>query len=94
MAEHPLVDPSHYRTVLGHFASGVTIITAMNDGEPVGMAANSFSSVSLDPPLGLFCARASMVGWAASDQSSVELQRTLCRRADVILCGAAVSYRR
>ena len=41
-------DPASYRTVLGHFATGVTIITAMEDGEPVGVAANSFTSVSLD----------------------------------------------
>ena len=35
-----------------------------------------------------------LVGWAATDQSSTALRKTLCRRADVILCGAAVSYRR
>jgi AcrR family transcriptional regulator len=35
-----------------------------------------------------------LVGWAATDQSALALQSTLCRRADVILCGAAVSYRR
>ena len=49
-------DEASYRTVLGHFATGVTIITAMDGGEPVGVAANSFSSVSIDPPLVLFCA--------------------------------------
>jgi hypothetical protein len=35
-----------------------------------------------------------LVGWAATDQSAARLQATLCRRADVILSGAAVSYRR
>src|SRR6476619_3497919 len=44
-----------FRDVFGHFATGVTIITAMDAGEPVGMAANSFTSLSLDPPLVLFC---------------------------------------
>ena len=44
-----------FRDVLGHFATGVTIITAMDGDEPVGMAANSFTSLSLDPPLILFC---------------------------------------
>jgi flavin reductase (DIM6/NTAB) family NADH-FMN oxidoreductase RutF len=53
--EFPEIDPSHYRTVLGHFATGVTVITAMDEDEPVGMAANSFTSVSLDPALVLFC---------------------------------------
>jgi 3-hydroxy-9,10-secoandrosta-1,3,5(10)-triene-9,17-dione monooxygenase reductase component len=63
MPEHPLVDPAHYRTVLGHFASGVTVITAHGADGPVGMAANSFSSVSLDPPLVLFCAAHSSSTW-------------------------------
>jgi 3-hydroxy-9,10-secoandrosta-1,3,5(10)-triene-9,17-dione monooxygenase reductase component len=49
-------DPAAYRTVLGHFATGVTVVTAVDGGEPVGMACNSFTSVSLDPPLVLFCA--------------------------------------
>jgi AcrR family transcriptional regulator len=35
-----------------------------------------------------------LVGWAATTQSSTSLRSNLCRRADVILCGAAVSYRR
>ena len=49
-------DEASFRTVLGHFATGVTIITAMNGEEPVGVSANAFTSVSLDPPLILFCA--------------------------------------
>ena len=48
-------DEASFRTVLGHFATGVTIITAMNGNEPVGVSANAFTSVSLDPPLVLFC---------------------------------------
>jgi flavin reductase (DIM6/NTAB) family NADH-FMN oxidoreductase RutF len=47
-------DDAAMRTVLGHFATGVAIITAIDGGEPVGMACNSFTSVSLDPPLVLF----------------------------------------
>jgi 3-hydroxy-9,10-secoandrosta-1,3,5(10)-triene-9,17-dione monooxygenase reductase component len=56
-------DEASFRTVLGHFATGVTIITAMNDGEPVGVSANAFTSVSLDPPLVLFCASKSSSTW-------------------------------
>ena len=48
-------DAASYRKTLGHFASGVAIVTAIDGGEPVGMACNSFTSVSLDPPLVLFC---------------------------------------
>lgn len=57
------VDSATYRQVLGHFATGVTVITADDQGEPVGMAANSFTSVSLDPPLVLFCAGKSSTTW-------------------------------
>jgi 3-hydroxy-9,10-secoandrosta-1,3,5(10)-triene-9,17-dione monooxygenase reductase component len=56
-------DEASFRTVLGHFATGVTIITAMDGGEPIGVSANAFSSVSLDPPLVLFCAAKSSSTW-------------------------------
>jgi flavin reductase (DIM6/NTAB) family NADH-FMN oxidoreductase RutF len=49
-------DPRAFRDVLGNFVTGVTIVTANDDGEMVGVAANSFTSVSLDPPLISFCA--------------------------------------
>ena len=56
-------DAATMRTVLGHFATGVTVITAMDGEEPVGMAANSFTSVSLDPPLVLFCVARTSTTW-------------------------------
>ncbi|MDB5868491.1 MAG: hypothetical protein JWP96_823 [Polaromonas sp.] len=50
------VDPLLLRRAFGSFATGVTIITTTDaDGQPVGLTANSFTSVSLDPPLVLFC---------------------------------------
>jgi flavin reductase (DIM6/NTAB) family NADH-FMN oxidoreductase RutF len=49
-------DRRAFRNALGCFATGVTVVTTVTDaGEPVGLTANSFSSVSLDPPLILFC---------------------------------------
>ncbi|QJQ31361.1 alpha/beta fold hydrolase [Sphingomonas lacunae] len=49
-------DARTFRDALGCFATGVTIVTAMDgDGNPVGLTANSFTSVSLDPPLLLVC---------------------------------------
>lgn len=49
-------DARTFRDALGCFATGVTIITAMGaDGLPIGLTANSFTSVSLDPPLLLVC---------------------------------------
>ena len=43
-----------YRDVLGQYASGVTVVTTVLDGVPVGMTCQSFTSVSLDPPLVAF----------------------------------------
>lgn len=48
-------DPKAFRAALGSFATGVTVITTVGqDGKPVGLTANSFNSVSLDPPLVLW----------------------------------------
>jgi 3-hydroxy-9,10-secoandrosta-1,3,5(10)-triene-9,17-dione monooxygenase reductase component len=63
------IDQATYRTILGHFATGVTVITALVDNEPVGLAANSFTSVSLDPPLVLFCAGKSSTTWPSIKQA-------------------------
>jgi flavin reductase (DIM6/NTAB) family NADH-FMN oxidoreductase RutF len=63
-APRPLApDAATYRTVLGHFATGVVLVTAIDGDEPVGMACNSFTSVSLEPPLVLFCAAKSSTTW-------------------------------
>ncbi len=50
------IDASAFRKALGQFASGVTIVTTNHEGMAYGMTASSFTSVSLDPPLVLFCA--------------------------------------
>jgi flavin reductase (DIM6/NTAB) family NADH-FMN oxidoreductase RutF len=54
---HPPSDKAALRRALGAFATGVTIVTAADraSGEPVGFTANSFASVSLDPPILLVC---------------------------------------
>jgi 3-hydroxy-9,10-secoandrosta-1,3,5(10)-triene-9,17-dione monooxygenase reductase component len=57
------VDGAAMRHVLGHFATGVTVVTARCEGEPVGMVANSFTSLSLQPPLVLFCAGVESETW-------------------------------
>lgn len=50
--EHYDVDSATFRQLCGHFATGVVIITARGaDGNPAGMTANTFASVSLSPPL-------------------------------------------
>ncbi|MFD1625634.1 flavin reductase family protein [Azospirillum griseum] len=50
------IDPRELRTALGAFATGVTVVTTIDsEGQPRGFTANSFTSVSLDPPLVLVC---------------------------------------
>lgn len=50
------IDPRAFRDAMGCFASAVTVIsTTTEDGQAVGVTVNSFNSVSLDPPLVLFC---------------------------------------
>lgn len=54
--EEASIDAARFRQVLGHFCTGVTVITAVDEGQAAGLAVGSFSSLSLDPPLVLFCA--------------------------------------
>ncbi|MCR8659926.1 flavin reductase family protein [Paenibacillus endoradicis] len=50
------MDPIVWRNTMGQFASGVTIITTIDSaGNPLGMTANAFTSLSLDPPMVLIC---------------------------------------
>jgi 3-hydroxy-9,10-secoandrosta-1,3,5(10)-triene-9,17-dione monooxygenase reductase component len=50
------VTPQQIRHALGHFPTGVTVVTSLDaGGEPVGTTASAFSSLSLDPPLLLVC---------------------------------------
>lgn len=58
-----VLDAQHFRTVLGHFATGVTVITALEDGSPVGFSCQSFQSLSLDPPLVSFAPARTSTTW-------------------------------
>ncbi len=49
------VEPARFRDVMGHFATGVTVVTASGPEGPVGMTANAVCSLSLDPLLALVC---------------------------------------
>lgn len=64
------LDPMKFRQVLGHFPTGVTVITATTaDGTPVGFTIGSFTSVSLDPPLVGFLPMVNSERWAAINES-------------------------
>jgi flavin reductase (DIM6/NTAB) family NADH-FMN oxidoreductase RutF len=53
----------HFRTVLGHFATGVAVVTAVDEATPVGLTIQSFCSLSLDPPLILLCPGLASMSW-------------------------------
>jgi 3-hydroxy-9,10-secoandrosta-1,3,5(10)-triene-9,17-dione monooxygenase reductase component len=56
-------EPQKFRQVLGHFATGVTVITAIDEGEPVGFSCQAFAALSLDPPLVVFCPSQQSTSW-------------------------------
>ena len=62
-------DSAEFRRVLGHFPTGVTVVTGVDDGSPVGLAIGSFGSVSLDPPLVMFCPGKSSNSWPVIEAS-------------------------
>lgn len=56
-------DPVQLRSTFGCFPSGVTAVCALEQGTPVGIAASSFTSVSVDPPLVSMCVQNSSTTW-------------------------------
>jgi 3-hydroxy-9,10-secoandrosta-1,3,5(10)-triene-9,17-dione monooxygenase reductase component len=80
-------EPEKFRQVLGHFCTGITVITAVDDGEPVGFSCQAFAALSLDPPLVLFCPAHTSATWKRIAQAKLfavnvlaEDQRELARR--------------
>lgn len=80
-------DSAQYRQVLGHFTTGVTVITAASADGPVGLAVGSFSSISLDPALVGFFADKGSSSWPKIEATGAfcvnilgEDQEDVCRR--------------
>ena len=70
-AQPPSFSSHEFRTALGMFATGVTIVTARaGDGSVIGLTANSFNSVSLDPPLVLWSLARAAASLAAFSNGS------------------------
>lgn len=63
------LDEQQFRNVLGHFASGVTVVTTMHRDQPYGMTVASFASVSLRPQLVLICIERAVRTHAAIDDA-------------------------
>ena len=65
-SQRPPLDKRAFRDALGAFATGITVISCRSPGgDPNGVTVNSFSSLSLDPPLVLFCLGRDAVSWPA-----------------------------
>jgi hypothetical protein len=73
-------DRSELRRALGHYATGIAVVTARGaGGRPEGMTINSFGSASLDPPLVLWCADIQRT-WEEDDEWSGQLLLAARRR--------------
>ena len=73
-------DPQDLRGALGRFGTGVTIVTTVSgQGVPVGVTANSFNSVSLDPPIVLWSLRTRSPSLAAFDEAGRFVVNVLAR---------------
>ncbi|HHK4226753.1 flavin reductase family protein [Pseudomonas aeruginosa] len=57
------IEPVSFREALGHYASGITVITTHTDGEPIGFTCQSFYSVSMSPPLVSFSVMSSSASY-------------------------------
>ncbi|CAI9410084.1 flavin reductase [Nocardioides sp. T2.26MG-1] len=84
--QRSVIDPTQYRDVMGHYPTGVAVVTGTVDGEPVGMVVGTFSSVSIDPPLVAFMPQVGSRTWdrlAQADALCVNVlahdQLALCR---------------
>lgn len=58
-----LFDSARFREVLGHFATGVTVVTAAEDGGPVGFTCQAFTSLSIEPPMVAIAPGKSSTSW-------------------------------
>jgi 3-hydroxy-9,10-secoandrosta-1,3,5(10)-triene-9,17-dione monooxygenase reductase component len=79
-------DEARFREVLAHFATGVTIVTAMEEQGPVGFTCQSFTSLSLDPPLVALAPAKSSTSWPKIAEAGAfcvnilsESQEAVCR---------------
>jgi 3-hydroxy-9,10-secoandrosta-1,3,5(10)-triene-9,17-dione monooxygenase reductase component len=80
------IDAGRFKSVMGHFATGVTIVTALEGDTPIGWTAQSFLSLSLEPPLVAVCPARTSTSWpriAAADGLCINIlaagQEAICR---------------
>lgn len=85
------IAPAEFRRVLGHFASGVTVVTARDADGPTGFACQSFASLSLDPPLVSFMVARTSTTWPRIARAGVFCVNVLGAEQSALGRGFAVS---
>src|SRR3984957_11510371 len=80
------IDQHHFKDALSHFATGVTVVTAVEDGQPVGFTCQSFTALSLNPPMIAIAPAKSSTSWPRMVKAGVfsvniltDDQESLCR---------------
>lgn len=89
--ERPPVPPAEFRRVLGHFASGVTVVTTRDADGPAGFACQSFASLSLDPPLVSFMVARTSTTWPRIARAGAFCVNILGAEQGALCRGFAVS---
>jgi flavin reductase (DIM6/NTAB) family NADH-FMN oxidoreductase RutF len=85
------VGPARFREVLGHFATGVTVVTALEEGIPVGFTCQAFSSLSLDPAMVVLAPAKSSTSWPRIVQAGNFCVNILAEDQQVVSEAFAVS---
>lgn len=88
--ENPQIDSGLFRNVLGHFPTGVTVVTANGADRPIGVAIGSFVSISLEPPLVGFFLGTQSGSWKPMEEAGHFCVNILCED-QMPLCGVMAS---
>lgn len=89
IAREPVPDTREFRDALGRFATGVALVTAALEDGPTGLIVNSLTSVSVEPPLVLFCASRSSVTWSRMRRADRFAVNVLGRDLEAFVARAA-----
>jgi len=85
------LDQARFREVLGHFATGITIVTAMDEGEPVGFSCQSFAALSLDPPMVILAPAKTSTSWPRIARAGAFCVNILAEHQEAVCRAFAVS---
>jgi flavin reductase (DIM6/NTAB) family NADH-FMN oxidoreductase RutF len=85
------IDQARFKEALGHFATGVTVVTATEEGAPIGFTCQAFTSLSLDPPLVALAPAKSSTSWPRISAAGAFCVNILCEHQEALCRTFAVS---